>query len=167
LHRWGGNIGSLQISAIQTTPTGPQRMLLWERNETQSKEWHIAQLNLRDIPYDFAMKIDGFVGNGWEGDVCHNGLSMIAHVDLIHRFRSVSMKSIFWMMNVRHYFHAILKHRTVDGPMTQQLISIGHALKRQRTVSVLDQRQVDKSSSLFLFLIFFLNEKMTRTFDCT
>ena len=68
--RWGGNIGSLQISAIQNTPTGQQTILLWERNETQSRKWRTGQINLRDIPYDFAMKIDGFVGSGYEGDVC-------------------------------------------------------------------------------------------------
>ncbi|UJR31098.1 hypothetical protein I4U23_018606, partial [Adineta vaga] len=68
-HMWGAHIGSLQISALQNTPTGQQQILLWERNETQAKEWRVAYLNLRDIPYDFALKIDGFVGNGWEGDI--------------------------------------------------------------------------------------------------
>lgn len=68
--RWGGEIGSLQISAIQNTPTGQQTILLWERNETQAKVWRTGQINLRDIPYDFAMKIDGYVGSGYEGDVC-------------------------------------------------------------------------------------------------
>jgi hypothetical protein len=69
-NRWGGNIGSLQISAVQNTPNGVQQILLWERNETQAKDWRQGQINLRDIPYNFAMKIDGFVGNGYEGDVC-------------------------------------------------------------------------------------------------
>lgn len=59
----------MQISAIQNTPSGEQQILLWERNETQAKEWRAAYLNLREIPYDFALKIDGFVGNGFEGDV--------------------------------------------------------------------------------------------------
>jgi hypothetical protein len=68
--RWGSNIGSLQISAIQNTPTGQQTILLWERNETQARQWRTGQINLRDLPYDFAMKIDGFVGSGYEGDVC-------------------------------------------------------------------------------------------------
>jgi hypothetical protein len=69
-NRWGGHIGSLQISAVQNTPNGEQQTLLWERNETQAKDWRQGQINLRDIPYNFAMKIDGFVGNGYEGDVC-------------------------------------------------------------------------------------------------
>ncbi len=68
--RWGGNIGSLQISVIQNTPNGQEQILLWERNETQPREWRVGHINLRDIPYDYALKIDGFVGNGWEGDVC-------------------------------------------------------------------------------------------------
>jgi hypothetical protein len=69
-NRWGGHIGSLQISVVQNTPNGEQQTLLWERNETQAKDWRQGQINLRDIPYNFAMKIDGFVGNGYEGDVC-------------------------------------------------------------------------------------------------
>lgn len=67
--RWGGNIGSLQISAVQNTPSGQSQVLLWQRNETQAREWRTGQVNLRDIPYDFAIQIDGFVGSGWEGDV--------------------------------------------------------------------------------------------------
>lgn len=70
LSRWGSHIGALQVSAVQNTPNGQQQILLWERNETQAREWRITYLNLRDIPYDFALKIDGFVGNGWVGDVC-------------------------------------------------------------------------------------------------
>ena len=69
-NRWGGNIGSLQISAVQITPNGEQQILLWERNETQVKDWRQGQINIRDMQYNFAMKIDGFVGSGWEGDVC-------------------------------------------------------------------------------------------------
>ena len=70
LNRWGENIGSLQISTIQNTPNGEQQTLLWQRNETLSREWRLEYLNLRNIPYDFAMKFDGFIGSGWEGDVC-------------------------------------------------------------------------------------------------
>ncbi len=69
-NRWGANIGSLQISAVQNTPNGQEQILLWERNETQAREWRKGHINLRDIPYEFAVKIDGFVGNGFEGDVC-------------------------------------------------------------------------------------------------
>ena len=68
-NRWGENIGSLQISAVQNTPSGQQQLLLWEHNQTQAKEWRLGLINLRNILYNFAMKIDGFVGNGWEGDV--------------------------------------------------------------------------------------------------
>jgi len=69
-NRWGADIGSLQLSAVQNTPTGQQDILLWQRNQTDVKEWRVGSINLRDIPYDFAMKIDGFVGKGFEGDVC-------------------------------------------------------------------------------------------------
>ncbi len=70
LNRWGGNIGALHISVILNAPSGQQQVVLWERNETQPREWRMAHVNLRDIPYDFILQIDGFVGNGWEGDVC-------------------------------------------------------------------------------------------------
>ncbi|CAM4977745.1 unnamed protein product [Rotaria socialis] len=40
-----------------------------ERNETQSKQWRVGLINLRDIPYNFALKLDGYVGSGWEGDI--------------------------------------------------------------------------------------------------
>ncbi|CAF0847412.1 unnamed protein product, partial [Rotaria sordida] len=68
-HMWGQNIGSLQISTIQNTPNGQQQNVIWERNETQAKVWRLGQINLRDMPYDFAMKIDGFVGGDYEGDI--------------------------------------------------------------------------------------------------
>lgn len=70
MNRWGGNIGSLQISIVQNTPNGQEQTLLWERNDTLPKEWRVGHINLRDIPYDYSLKIDGFVGNGFEGDVC-------------------------------------------------------------------------------------------------
>lgn len=73
--RWGGNIGSLQISTLESTPNGQRKSLIWERNETASKEWRLGQINLRDIPYDFAMTFDGFVGSGWEGDVCERNFN--------------------------------------------------------------------------------------------
>lgn len=69
-YRWGQNIGSLQVSTLQNTPTGPKQTLVWERNETQAKEWRLGQIFLSDIPYSFAMKIDGYIGSGYEGDVC-------------------------------------------------------------------------------------------------
>lgn len=70
LNRWGGNIGSLQISAVQNTPDGQEDLLLWQRNESLPREWRTGHINLRDSPYDYALRIDGFVGNGYEGDVC-------------------------------------------------------------------------------------------------
>ena len=70
LNRWGGNVGALLISIILNAPSGQQQVLLWDQTETQPREWRQGHINLRDIPYDFAVKIDGFVGNGWEGDVC-------------------------------------------------------------------------------------------------
>ena len=69
MRRWGPNIGALLISTVENTPTGQQQTLLWERNSTQPREWRLGRLNLHDISYDFAVKIDGFVGNGFEGDV--------------------------------------------------------------------------------------------------
>ncbi len=54
---------------VQTTSTGQVQTLLWERNETQAREWRMGHINLRGIPHEFALKIDGFVGDGWEGDV--------------------------------------------------------------------------------------------------
>ncbi len=85
-NRWGGNIGSLQVSAVQNTPDGEQQILLWERNETQPREWRIGHINLRDIPYNFALKIDGFVGNGWEGDVCQRILFFLNVYLLMRKF---------------------------------------------------------------------------------
>ncbi|CAF4185562.1 unnamed protein product, partial [Rotaria sp. Silwood2] len=68
-HMWGEHIGSLQISTIQSTPTGQKQNLVWQRNETQAKGWRVGQIDLSDIPYDFAMKIDGFVGGDYQGDI--------------------------------------------------------------------------------------------------
>ena len=70
MSRWGGNIGALQISALLKVPTGQQKLLLWQRNDTQAREWRMERVTLRDIPNEFSLRIDGFVGNGWEGDVC-------------------------------------------------------------------------------------------------
>lgn len=69
-YRWGGNIGALQISTLTNLPTGQQQTLIWQRNETQPREWRMERVTLRDVPYGFSLKIDGFIGNGWEGDVC-------------------------------------------------------------------------------------------------
>lgn len=70
MYRWGGNIGALQISALLKVPIGQQQFLLWQRNDTQPREWRMERVTVRNLPYEFSLKIDGFVGNGWEGDVC-------------------------------------------------------------------------------------------------
>lgn len=54
---------------IQNTPNGQKQILLWQRNETQARVWRTAGISIRDVSYEFSMKIDGYVGNGWEGDV--------------------------------------------------------------------------------------------------
>ena len=38
-------MGALQISIIQNTPNGQIQNLVWERNETQTREWRIGQIN--------------------------------------------------------------------------------------------------------------------------
>ena len=142
ISRWGANIGSLRISAIQNTPTGPQTNLLWERNETQSRQWRTEQINLRDIPYDFAMKIDGFVGSGYEGDVCLILLGCSSSF-LLTLCRSRSMRSISWKANVLHQTCVTSNCLTVDGPTIQALNSIGHGLKRPPIPSALDRPLVN------------------------
>jgi hypothetical protein len=139
-NRWGENIGSLRISTVQNTPNGEVQNLVWERNETQAREWRDGQINLRDIPYDFAMKIDGFVGNGWEGDVCLIICRLLCLI--LFNFRLRSMKSFYRMRNVHRHFGVILKHHFVDGLMIQEVISIGHEHKKQQIQVVLDHQQV-------------------------
>ena len=142
--RWGGNIGSLQISSLLNTPTGQQQVLLWQKNETQARVWRNTGINLQSVPYDFALKIDGFVGSGWEGDVCRLDFDSMKMDEIFHfkYLRLASMNSISPMEPVHHQLSAISKLTIVVGSMIRPLVSIGFVDRKQQLRVVLAQQQV-------------------------
>jgi hypothetical protein len=71
----------LEISAVLNTPIGKQKVLLFERNETQAKGWRQGGVDVSGFPYDFSLQIDGYVGVSFEGDVGRQISTLDIHID--------------------------------------------------------------------------------------
>ncbi|CAF0822642.1 unnamed protein product [Didymodactylos carnosus] len=74
-HMYGINIGSLLIWTIENMTTSAEETLIWQQHGAQGNEWLIKRINLWPTA-DYYFRIDGYVGDGFEGDIAVDEITL-------------------------------------------------------------------------------------------